>query len=87
MPDLFPEKLNQRIGEDSRLAAFMAERGETMKCSKFTDSQTTFILRQADEGTKVAEVCRQAGVSQQTSLASAVRRPDAVRDEAPGVAR
>lgn len=37
-----------------------------MKRSKFTDSQIAFILRQADEGTAVAEVCRQAGISQQT---------------------
>ena len=37
-----------------------------MKRSKFTDSQIAFILRQADEGTAVAEVCRKAGISQQT---------------------
>lgn len=37
-----------------------------MKRSKFTDSQIAFILWQADEGTAVAEVCRKAGISQQT---------------------
>lgn len=37
-----------------------------MKRSKFTDSQIAFILRQAEEGTRVEEVCRKAGVSQQT---------------------
>lgn len=37
-----------------------------MKRSKLTDSQIAFILRQADEGTAVAEVCRKAGISQQT---------------------
>ena len=37
-----------------------------MKRSKFTDSQIAFILRQTDEGTAVAEVCRKASISQQT---------------------
>lgn len=37
-----------------------------MKRSKFTESQIAFILRQAEEGTTVAEVCRKAGISQAT---------------------
>lgn len=37
-----------------------------MKRSKFTDSQIAFILRQAEEETAVEEVCRKAGISQQT---------------------
>jgi len=37
-----------------------------MKKSKFTESQIAFILRQAEEGTAVAEVCRKAGVSEAT---------------------
>ncbi len=37
-----------------------------MKTSKFTDAQIAFILRQAEEGTRVEEVCRKAGISQQT---------------------
>ena len=37
-----------------------------MKQNKFTDSQIAFILRQAEEGTPVAEVCRKAGISEQT---------------------
>lgn len=37
-----------------------------MKKSKFTDSQIAFILRQADEGTAVAEVCPKAGISEAT---------------------
>ena len=37
-----------------------------MKGSKFTEQQIAFILRQADEGTSVEEVCRKAGVSIQT---------------------
>lgn len=34
-----------------------------MKKSKFSEAQIAFILRQADEGTSVAEVCRKAGIS------------------------
>ena len=34
-----------------------------MKRSKFSEAQIAFILRQADEGTSVAEVCRKAGIS------------------------
>ena len=37
-----------------------------MKKSKFTDAQIAFILRQAEEGTAVAEVCRKAGISDAT---------------------
>jgi putative transposase len=37
-----------------------------MKSSKFTESQTAFILRQAEEGTPIAEVCRKAGISEAT---------------------
>ena len=35
-----------------------------MKRSKFSESQIAFILRQAEEGTAIAEVCRQAGISE-----------------------
>lgn len=37
-----------------------------MKRSKFSDAQIAFILRQAEEGTPVAEVCRKAGISDAT---------------------
>jgi len=37
-----------------------------MRKSKFTDAQIAFIMRQAEEGTKVEEVCRKAGISLQT---------------------
>jgi putative transposase len=37
-----------------------------MRKSKFTDAQIAFILRQAEQGTKVEEVCRKAGISMQT---------------------
>jgi putative transposase len=37
-----------------------------MKRSKFTEAQIAFIQRQAEEGTAVGEVCREAGISEAT---------------------
>ena len=37
-----------------------------MKASKFTDAQKAFIIRQGEEGAPVADLCRQAGISQAT---------------------
>ncbi len=37
-----------------------------MKKSRFSEQQIAFILKQADDGISVEEVCRKAGVSQQT---------------------
>jgi len=34
-----------------------------MKKSRFSEQQIAFVLRQAEEGTAVAEVCRKAGIS------------------------
>lgn len=36
----------------------------TMKRSKFTEAQIAFILRQAEEGAAIGEVCRKAGISE-----------------------
>ncbi len=40
-----------------------------MKRSKFSEAQIAFVLRQADEGTSVDEVCRKTGISQATFYA------------------
>lgn len=37
-----------------------------MKKSKFTDARIAFVLRQAEEGTAIGEVCRKAGISEAT---------------------
>ena len=37
-----------------------------MKKSRFSEQQIAFVLRQAEEGTSVAEVCRKAGISEAT---------------------
>ena len=37
-----------------------------MKASKFSDAQKAFIIKQGEDGTAVAEICRKAGISQAT---------------------
>lgn len=37
-----------------------------MKTTKFTEEQIAFALKQAETGTKVAEVCRKMGISEAT---------------------
>lgn len=37
-----------------------------MKASKFTDAQKAFVIKQGEEGTPVAEICRKVGISQAT---------------------
>ena len=37
-----------------------------MKRSRFSEQQIAFILRQAEAGTTVEEVCRKAGISEAT---------------------
>ena len=37
-----------------------------MKASRFSDAQKAFMIKQGEAGTPVAEICRQAGISQAT---------------------
>lgn len=37
-----------------------------MKKSRFSEQQIAYLLKQGDDGLSVEEVCRKAGVSQQT---------------------
>jgi len=37
-----------------------------MKTPKFSEAQIAFVLKQADDGTAVAGVCRKAGIGQAT---------------------
>ena len=37
-----------------------------MKTSRFSEQQIAFVLRQAEEGTAVTEVCRKARISEAT---------------------
>ena len=36
-----------------------------MRTSRFSEQQIAFILKQANDGLSVEEVCRKAGISQQ----------------------
>lgn len=40
-----------------------------MKMSRFTEARIAFVLRQAEEGTGIGEVCRKAGISEATFYA------------------
>ncbi len=40
-----------------------------MKASKFTEARKAFILKQGEEGTSIAEICRKAGIGQSTYFA------------------
>ena len=37
-----------------------------MKASRFSESQSAYVLRQAEDGTAIGEVCRSAGISEAT---------------------
>jgi len=37
-----------------------------MKKSKFSEAQIAFVLKQAEDGASVGEVCRKAGISEAT---------------------
>jgi len=37
-----------------------------MKGSKFSEAQIAFVLKQAEDGTAIGEVCRKAGISEAT---------------------
>ena len=37
-----------------------------MKASKFSEAQIAFVLKQAEDGTLIGEVCRKAGISDAT---------------------
>jgi putative transposase len=62
-----------------------------MKASRFTEAQKAFIVKQGEEGTPVAEICRKAGISQATYfnwkkrygglLPDEMRRLKAIEDE------
>ena len=60
-----------------------------MKASKFSEAQIAFVLKQAEDGSAVAEVCRKAGISEATylQLAEEVCGADALGDEATAPAR
>ncbi len=45
---------------------WLGEARNRMKVSKLTEAQKAFIVKQGEQGTPVAEMCRKAGISQAT---------------------
>jgi putative transposase len=61
------QHLHDRLNlEFSATISWLGEERNHMKASKFTDAQKAFIIKQGEEGTPVAEICRKAGISQAT---------------------
>ena len=60
-----------------------------MKRSKFSEAQIAFVLKQAEDGTTIGEVCRKAGISDATFYAwrKKYAGSDAVGDAAVAAAR
>ena len=50
-----------------------------MKASRFSDAQKAFILKQGDDGTPVADICRKAKIGQTTYFRYADLLPDKMR--------
>jgi putative transposase len=46
--------------------SWLGEERNRMKASNFSDAQKAFIIKQGEDGTPVAEICRKAGISQAT---------------------
>lgn len=44
-----------------------------MKRSKFSEAQIAFVLRQAEDGAGIGEVCRKAGISEASCLTPGTR--------------
>ena len=42
---------------------WLGEERNQMKASKFSDTQKVFIIKQGEDGTAVAEICRKARIS------------------------
>jgi len=61
-----PFKLDRFCLEFSGAFSRLGTGAEMMKASNFSDAQKAFILKQGDDGTPVAEICRKAGISQTT---------------------
>jgi putative transposase len=49
-----------------RRFSWLEEGAEAMKASKFSDAQKAFIVKRGEEGVPIAEICREAGISQAT---------------------
>lgn len=61
-----PVKLGHLELEFSTYDSLWEEEENSMKASKFSEAQIAFVLKQAEDGTPIGEVCRKAGISDAT---------------------
>ena len=61
-----PSKLDLFDLEFSVKISRLREERTHVKASKFTEAQKSFILKQGEQGTSIAKICRKAGISQAT---------------------
>jgi putative transposase len=52
--------------EFSATLSWLGEERNRMKASNFSDAQKAFMIKQGEDGTPVAEICRKASISQAT---------------------
>jgi hypothetical protein len=65
LPD--PRKLiHFQLEKSSCSWSFTRGGGEATKRKRHTEEQIAYALRQAESGTKIIEICRKMGVSEQT---------------------
>ena len=55
-----------RFGLENSSLELGWKRRDSIKASRFTEAQIAFVLRQAEDGTAIGEVCRKAGISEAT---------------------
>ena len=63
--DLQPD-IRSTVSERNRVDSGLCPQGVAMKRSRFTDEQIAFVLRHAESGVPVEEVCRKMSIGQQT---------------------
>ena len=61
-----PPPIRTVFGWDFPFMILDREMENPMKASKFSEAQIAFVLKQAEGGTAIGEVCRKAGISEAT---------------------
>lgn len=63
-----PRELDRLKLAFSAMLFWLGEERKSKKASKLTAAQRAFTLKQGEQGTPVAEICRKTGISQATDF-------------------